>query len=158
MVDCLARAGIEHCLVEIGGELRGQGVKPGGLPWWVAFERPAKIATGDVAAGETIIALYGLSIATSGDYRRYYEVADRRYSHTIDPRLGYPVTNSLASVTVVEPSCMRADALSTALTVMGLSDGLDYANRRGIAAHFVSRTPGGGCDEHMSTALARMLD
>ncbi|MBP0656921.1 FAD:protein FMN transferase, partial [Mycobacterium tuberculosis] len=73
----------------------------------------------DGAATRTLIALLGLSVATSGDYRRYVEHDGQRYAHTIDPRTGYPAAHALASVTVIHRDCMMADALSTALTVLG---------------------------------------
>ncbi|MYM98235.1 FAD:protein FMN transferase [Duganella vulcania] len=152
----LKSQGYAHCLVEVGGELRGAGLKPDGQPWWVALEQ-----VGDAGArqpGELVLALHGLSVATSGDYRRYFELDGRRYSHTIDPRNGMPIANDLASVTVVHPQCMAADAWSTALTVLGCEHGLRLAERLGLAARFVVRQADGGFTEHMSTHLRSMLD
>ena len=90
-----------------------------------------------------LIALHGLSVATSGDYRRGFASGGRWYSHTIDPRTGYPVAHALASVTVVDRQCMVADAWSTALTVLGPEMGLELAGRRRMAALFVTRTATG---------------
>jgi thiamine biosynthesis lipoprotein len=145
----LKSQGILHFLVEVGGELRGAGVKPDGQPWWVALEQVP-----GMAADELVLALHGLAVATSGDYRRYFELDGRRYSHTIDPRSGMPIANDLASVTVVHPQCMAADAWSTALTVLGAEQGLRLAERLGLAARFVAR----GGAEHLSTHLRNMLD
>src|SRR3546814_1720284 len=75
--DALKRLGLRHLLFEIGGELRGEGVKPDGSPWWVALERPS-----NATCEEILVALHGLSVATSGDYRRYFEADGRRYSHS----------------------------------------------------------------------------
>jgi thiamine biosynthesis lipoprotein len=144
------RAGIASFLVEIGGELRGLGVKPDGSPWWAALETPAGIAS------ETIVALHGLSVATSGDYRRFFVDGETRYSHTIDPRTGHPVTGDLASVTVLHPECMRADALATVLGVLGVEDGLVWASERNIAARFLSRD-GDGFRERTTPAFDAML-
>ncbi|MFC4521837.1 FAD:protein FMN transferase [Cupriavidus pinatubonensis] len=157
-VDAVAQylesEGVAHHLTEIGGELRGHGVKPDGLPWWVQLETPPD---GAVAAQEqTLVAMYGLSVATSGDYWRFFDSEGRRYAHTIDPRTGYPASHALASVTVLHTECMMADALSTALTVLGPQAGMEHARRHGIAARFLVRTPG-GFDEHLSPAFAAML-
>lgn len=153
----LKTQGIGHYLVEVGGELRGAGVKPDGQPWWVALEEVVDAP----AAGEPaslVLALHGLAVATSGDYRRYFELDGRRYSHTIDPRSGMPIANDLASVTVVHGQCMAADAWSTALTVLGAEQGLALAERRGLAARFVARGADGGFTEHMSSHLRGMLN
>lgn len=151
---CLEAGGIASYLVEIGGELRGRGVKPDMTPWWVGLE--AQVPTvGDSAP--VLIALHGLSVASSGDHQRVFEAAGRRYSHTIDPRTGYPVDGSLSSVTVLDESCMRADALATAILVLGEEAGQAYAAARGIPSLFglrglpASQWP-------MSPALAAMVE
>jgi thiamine biosynthesis lipoprotein len=147
-VDCLARRlealDLRHYLVEVGGELRGAGVKPDGQPWWVELEGVPDAPGAPVApVAQSVVALHGLAVATSGDYRRYFHHAHRRASHTLDPRTGYPVDNGIASVTVLAPTCMTADALSTALTVMGVEAGLPFAEGRGLAARFLLREDGG---------------
>lgn len=156
-VDAVSRyldaQGAPHHLVEIGGELRGQGLKPDGMPWWVELESPAP--DGDASA-RTLIALLGLSVATSGDYRRYFEQDGQRFAHTIDPRTGYPAAHALASVTVIHRDCMMADALSTALTVLGPQAGMAFAQRQRLAARFLVRTPA-GFDELTTPAFAAML-
>jgi len=153
----LKSQGFRHFVVEVGGELRGAGVKPDGQPWWVALEH---IEEGGL--DELVLALHGLAVATSGDYRRYFERDGRRYAHTIDPRSGMPIANDLASVTVVHAQCMAADAWSTALTVLGPQDGLALAERQGLAARFVARHTGANgavtYTETMSTHLRSMLD
>lgn len=155
-VDCLARylegQGVRDYLVEVGGELRGAGVKQDGLPWWVSLEQV------DPAGPEEIVAaLHGLAVATSGDYRRFFMHEGRRHAHTIDPRNGMPVANGIASVTVVHEECMAADAWSTALTVLGVREGLLLAERKGLAAHFVVRE-GEGLREYMSSRFRGMLE
>ena len=138
-VDRAARAlddaGVTHYLVEVGGELRARGWRPDGRPWRVAIEVPD--GSDDHALA---LALQSGGIATSGDYRRYRRAAGGRYAHTLDPRTGRPVDNGVASVTVVhDESCMLADALATALTVLGEREGLAYARQRRLAALFIVR-------------------
>ena len=108
-------------------------------------------------AGDLIVALHGLSVATSGDYRRFFEDGGRCYSHTIDPRTGCPVEHGLASVTVLHPECMIADALAAALMVLGPAAGLAYGRRHGLAALFVARGPR-GVEERMTPGFAAMLE
>ncbi|GGP27944.1 FAD:protein FMN transferase [Silvimonas amylolytica] len=157
----LSESGLVHHLVEIGGELRGAGIKPDGLPWWVDLEAPPfeECTTPNVVPQQDRIALHDLAVATSGDYRRYFiDPAQRqRYAHTIDPRTGYPASHALASVTVIHAQCMMADAWSTALTVLGPQAGLDVANRHQLAARFIVRTPT-GFRETLSAAYAAMLE
>lgn len=153
----LTRLGFVSHLVEVGGELRGQGVKPDGQPWWVELERPPATRAGTVLDTRSLVALHGLAIATSGDYRRYFSAGGVRYSHTLDPRTGYPIPDSLASVTVLHPECMVADAMATALTVMGVRQGLDWAGRHGLAALFIERV-GDEWAETLTPALAAMTE
>ncbi|MGE0650856.1 MAG: FAD:protein FMN transferase [Alphaproteobacteria bacterium] len=153
VTDYLVAMGVRHFLVEIGGELRGRGIKPDGMPWWVELERPP--ATADLPP--TVVALHGLAVATAGDYRRYFELGARRYSHVMDPRTGEPVVGPLAAVSVIHRDCMRADALATALFVLGPDEGRAFAARRGIAALFTIRD-GSRCHERMTPALTAMLD
>ena len=131
---CLESSGLHHYVVEVGGELRGAGVKPDGQPWWIEIE-----GVPDAAAAQAVVALHGLAIATSGDYRQYFTQGRRRVSHTLDPRTGRPIAHDVASVTVLAPTCTAADALSTVLTVLGPVDGLAFAARHALAARFLVR-------------------
>lgn len=135
----LRRLGVASALVEIGGELHGTGVKPDLSPWWVALENPP----GAEGLPETLLALHGLSVATSGDYRRWREVGGRRIAHTLDPTTGAPAETGIVSASVVHASCMEADAWATALMVLGPAEALSVATRHGIAARLVHRTPSG---------------
>ena len=150
MAACLEARSVRHFVVEAGGELRGAGVKDNGEPWWVEIE-----GVPDAATPPAVVALHGLAIATSGDYRQYFEHGAQRASHTLDPRSGQPVANNVASVTVLAATCMAADALSTALTVLGPKDGLAFADARGIAARFLVRSAD-GLRESVSAAWSRM--
>lgn len=147
----LRELGLASFLVEIGGELRGEGVKADLSPWWVALERPP----GADALPETLVALHGLSVATSGDYRRFRDTGSGRVAHTVDPRTGRPARSPLASVSVIAAECIEADSWATALTVLGPERGLEAAERHGIAAHLVLRD-GGAFRELCSPALAAL--
>lgn len=153
VADCLSGLGLRHFLVEIGGELRGSGVRPDGQPWWVDVETPPGLSL-----PLTRVALCGLAIATSGDYRRRFVHEGRLHSHSIDPRSGAPIANGVASVTVLHESAMMADAWATAITVLGPREGLDLAAREGLAVLMVTREGEDGAREWMTPALAAMLD
>lgn len=105
----------------------------------------------------TLVALHGLSVATSGDYRRFFEHGGRRYAHTLDPATAAPVAHPTVSVTVLDASCMRADAYATALTVMAPDAALGFATEHGLAAMILAHGPA-GLEERLSPALAAMLD
>jgi len=149
----LAQRGFENHLVEVGGELRGAGVRPDGQPWWVDLHVPPEKTMAPLAP--TRIALHGLSVATSGDYLRCFDDHGVRRSHTLDPRSGWPVSHGLASVSVLHAECMWADAWSTALTVLGPQQGLALATRLGLAALFVERRDA-GLVETLSPAMAAL--
>jgi FAD:protein FMN transferase len=152
VAERLRQIGIEDFLIEIGGELRGEGIKPDGQPWWVDLER----VEGATQPGLRV-ALHGLSVATSGDYRRFFDHDGRRYAHSIDPRIGMPLDNDIASVSVVHPDAMLADAWATALAVLGRDEGMALAAREALAAQMVVRE-GDGFREELSPAMVAMLD
>jgi thiamine biosynthesis lipoprotein len=137
VADGLDALGVEHYMVEVGGEVRTRGLNSRHEPWQIGIERPLP---GEQTI-ELILPLSGLAMATSGDYRNYYEIGGQRISHTIDPRTGHPLTHNVASVSVVAPLCVRADAYATALLVLG-PEGFDLAERLGLAAYFLQRDKG----------------
>ena len=130
----LQALGLSDFVLEVGGELRAQGLRPGGQPWRVQIE----------ALENGPLPLTDISIATSGDRWHAHEVGGRRWSHTIDPRTGQPCEHALASVSVLHPECMQADALATLLTVLGPSEGMAFAQKHELAALFVVHGHGGG--------------
>lgn len=156
-VDLAARAlealGLRDYLLEIGGELRGGGVKGDGEPWWVEIEAPPGA---ELPEPPILVALHGLSIATSGDWRRAWSAEGRRFSHILDPATRAPVAGPITAVSVLHADCIQADALCTALTVLGAA-AADFATRHDLAAHIVSRDTS-GLREWTSPALARLLD
>jgi thiamine biosynthesis lipoprotein len=125
-----------------------------GDAWRVGIERP-------VAGPPTVHRLVRLrdrALATSGDYRNYYEVGGRRISHTIDPRTGRPVTHDLASVSVIAPLCVRADAIATALEVLGPDEGFAMALAQDWAALLVGRREDGTLYERETPAFTAHTD
>jgi thiamine biosynthesis lipoprotein len=126
-------------MVEVGGELRLYGTKPDNQPWRIAVETP-DVSTRNI---QRVIEVGDNAIATSGDYRNYFERDGVRYSHTIDPVTGRPINHRLASVTVVDSSCARADAMATALMVLGDERGLALAERLGLQALFIVKSDDG---------------
>lgn len=152
MAAGLRTLGVANFLIEIGGELRGDGVKPDMQPWWVDVEPPPGLAIPVLR-----IALCGLSVATSGDYRRFRMEGDARLSHSIDPARGAPIPQGVASVTVLHEHAMLADAWATTITVMGPAQGMALATRHALPARLVLRTDD-GAQEYMTPALTRMLE
>ena len=142
-VDEMARVldgfGLSSWLVGIDGEMRGRGTKPGGAPWTIALEKPLPDRREAMAA----IELTDRAIATSGDYRHQVRAGGAVLSHTMDPRSGGPARNRLASVSVLAETCMEADALATALMVLGEDAGPGFARQRRIDAVFVVRDGAG---------------
>ena len=129
----LEREGVSHALLEVGGELRGLGVQADGLPWWVDIESPPGV---QVPAAR--VALTGCAIASSGNYRRRRTVSGVSWSHSLDPRTGRPLGDDVLAVSVLHKGCMQADALASAIMVMGSTDGTGFADRNGIPARIVT--------------------
>lgn len=131
---------VDCAMVEIGGEVRTYEKKRDDAPWRIGIERPDTDAR---LISKVVEIDNGDGLATSGDYRNFFEHKGRRYSHTIDPATGKPVEHRLATVTVRAPTCMEADALATALLVMGPDKGLVWANSHQVAAVLIERTDDG---------------
>ncbi len=130
LADYLESVQIMDYLVEIGGELRGRGKNAEGTGWKVGIEKPVS----NKRVIHRAIYLRDQAMATSGDYRNYFEINGRRFSHTIDPHTGKPTTHNLASVTVLSPSSMHADAIATAIMVLGPEAGYQLVERENITA------------------------
>ncbi len=150
VASLLAERGLGDYLVEIGGELRAGGRNERGDPWRVAIERP--VPGGGTA--ERIVPLTDAALATSGDYRNFYEIEGARVSHTMDPRTGRPVAHGLLSVSVIAERCSLADARSTALNVLGPDDGYALALDQGWAALFLTDDGAGRLVERETPAFA----
>lgn len=136
--ELLKELGFKNILVEIGGEVRCAGLNQDGRYWTIGIDKPIY----DIMPGtdlQNFVSLNNSALATSGDYRNYFYYNNKIYSHTINPITGYPVENGPASVSVSAPNCMLADALATALMVMG-TDGLDLIeNIENVEALLIQR-------------------
>lgn len=145
--------GIRNYLVEIGGEVRTLGRNPRGEDWRIGVESPSPVGH----SVQKPIVVSGKSIATSGDYRNYYERDGVRYSHTIDPRTGKPIHHKTASVTVIADNCAEADGWATAFNVMGTDEALKVAEREGIPVFLLVKNSD-GFEERYSSAFAPYLE
>jgi len=129
-VDALAKiftsSGIHDVLVEIGGELYGSGQNKKGKPWSVGISKPDKQFSNQILY--KIIQLNNYAIATSGNYRNFFEINKKTYSHIIDPKTGFPIDNKIVSVSVISKDCTFADGLATALMVMDVQRALSLVN------------------------------
>ena len=153
VADWLVSQGITRFMLEVGGEMRLSGLSARDDPWRIAIEQPDS-SERSVA---TAISLTDVALATSGDYRNYFESEGQRYSHTIDPRSGYPVEHDLVSVTVVHQSCMVADAWATALIVLGHKRAMAVAKAEGLAVYFI-RSVNGDFKHSHTAQFSRYLD
>lgn len=144
---------IKNFMVEIGGEIRTNGVNPDRQPWRIGIEKPVS----HERSVERIINLENTGMATSGDYRNYFEVNGIHYSHIIDPRTGKPVIHQLVSVSVLHSSSMIADAWATALQVLGPEKGLVLANKLGLSVFFISERHN-NFTEIMSDSFRQYID
>lgn len=154
VAEYLISQNITNYMVDIGGEVRTQGVNGKDKPWRIAIEKPANDGTNQSV--QLIIEPGDNSIATSGDYRNYFEEEGVRYSHTIDPATGRPIKHNLASITVIVPTCMSADGISTGLNVLGPEKGLQVANELNIPVFMIVKTEN-GFEERYSKAFAPFL-
>ena len=134
VADLLEILALPDYLVEIGGEIRVSGFNADGVAWRIAMEQPQLFAEVD-----RVINITDIAVATSGDYRNYFEKDGVRYSHTIDPVTGRPIVHNLASVTVLTQSCAEADAWATAFSVLGVEQSLKLAEQLDIAAYMLVR-------------------
>jgi len=149
----LTEKGVERYLVEVGGEMKMSGLSHRGDPWRIAIEQPDSGGRSVAAA----ISVTDSAVATSGDYRNFFELEGRRYSHSIDPRSGHPVAHDLVSVTVIHPGAMMADAWATALIVLGRERAMAVAQAQGLAVYFIHRE-GDGYQSSHTAAFAPYLD
>jgi thiamine biosynthesis lipoprotein len=144
VAEYLDSAGVANYLIDLSGKLRARGHNSAGGAWLVAVERPIADAGTDSSAVEPeIVSLRDSSVATAGDYRRFFETDGRHYSHIIDPRTGEPVTHRTVSATALDVSCMHADAWATVFMVMAPEEALALADRRNLKALLIARGPPG---------------
>jgi FAD:protein FMN transferase len=161
-VDMLAQNlesnSIINYLVEVGGEMRIRGHKqPEGQLFRIGIESPSN-SPFETAPIQKILALPGGALTTSGNYRRYYESDGKRIAHVLDPRTGFPVNNSLLSVTVLAPDAMTADAYDNAFMVLGPQQSMELIKRTpGLEAYFIYRTPGGQLADTATAGFYKLM-
>ncbi|ATC58272.1 FAD:protein FMN transferase [Vibrio anguillarum] len=153
VADYIQSQGIANYMVEVGGEMRLKGVNREGVPWRIAIEKP----TVDERTAQEIIEPGDLAIATSGDYRNYFEQDGVRYSHIINPITGKPIHNKVVSVTVLDASSMTADGLATGLMVLGETKGIEVAEQYNIPVFMIVKTEQ-GFEEIASSAFKPFLN
>ncbi|MFK5857024.1 MAG: FAD:protein FMN transferase, partial [Bacteroidota bacterium] len=148
---------IENYLIDIGGEVMARGNKANDAPWKVGIEKPAKDKNTerDLTA---IIKLYNQSVATSGNYRKFFEKDGVKYSHTINPSTGYPASNNLLSVSIVANNTALADAYATACMVMGLEESIMFVeNRNDLEAFFIFSDDNGNYNVYATAGFSRLI-
>nr|WP_217272919.1 FAD:protein FMN transferase [Vibrio coralliilyticus] len=139
VADYIQSQGIQNYMVEVGGEMRLKGINREGVKWRIAIEKPSA----DERAVQEIIEPGDLAVATSGDYRIYFERDGVRYSHIINPQTGKPIRHKVVSVTVLDKSSMTADGLATGLMVLGEEQGMKIANENNIPVFMIVKTEDG---------------
>jgi thiamine biosynthesis lipoprotein len=149
IAELIRAEGFKDFLVEIGGEVYAAGFRKEGRPWRVGVNRPQKDAP--INQVYKVVPLTDKAMATSGDYRSFFEINGKRYSHVIDPRTGHPVANGVVSASVIADNCTFADGLATAIMVMGRAKGLALVNRLdGVECLIVVRQADGKLQDHYS--------
>ncbi|WP_415843313.1 FAD:protein FMN transferase [Xenorhabdus thuongxuanensis] len=154
VAEYLESRNIKNYMVDIGGEVRTSGNNGKGSPWRIAIEKPSD--SGMAQNTQEIIEPGNMSVATSGDYRNYFEQNGVRYSHTINPQTGRPITHNLVSITVIAPTCMSADGFSTGLDVLGPKKGMELAEKLNIPVFMIVKTKE-GFEERYNTAFKAYL-
>lgn len=156
IAEFLESKGCQNYLAEIGGEVRAKGENPRGEFWVIGINTPKEGgASGDF---QTIIALPNLALATSGNYRNYYQVDSLIFSHTINPSTGFPERSRLLSASVLAKDCMTADAIATACMVLGLDKAYDFVlSQTGIEAYLIYGTTDGNLDVKYTPGLEKLI-
>lgn len=146
--------GIQNFMVEIGGEVVTQGISDKRLPWKIGVTKPTDDSLSVSGELQTVLNVTDITMATSGNYRKFYYKGGRKYAHTIDPKTGYPVQHSLLSATVLAKDCAVADAYATAFMVLGMDRAKEVLGRHPeLMAYFIFATPEGGLDVWFSPSM-----
>lgn len=154
----LENHGIKNYMVEIGGEVRLRGTNPKGMLWKIGINTPKDDPTGQNDEIEKVLQLTQMSMATSGNYRNFYEKDGKKWAHTIDPRTGKPVQHNILSSTVLAQDCATADAYATAFMVLGLDKSKEVLKaHRELMAFFIYSGPDGEMHEWCSKSLESLI-
>ena len=161
-VDIVARTldkkGVQHYMVDIGGEVVVKGKNPRMKTWRIGINKPVEDSLSINQELQTILEVSGIGMATSGNYRKFYYKDGKRYAHTIDPRLGQPVQHNILSATVVAADCTTADAYATAFMVMGLEKSMEFCNKHPeLNAYFICDGEGDTYEIHYTPGMERFM-
>ena len=152
------RHGVANYMIEIGGEIRVRGKSAKDRPWRIGIDKPVDDSTALSRQLQTILELTGGSLATSGNYRRYYVVDGKKYAHTIDPKTGRPVQRDIVGASVYAPTCMEADAYATAFMVLGMEEARRVVRELpAVEACLIYVTPEGKMDVWMSEGIRKLV-
>ncbi|MEZ4776183.1 MAG: FAD:protein FMN transferase [Bacteroidia bacterium] len=159
LADFFEKMGIRNYMIEVGGEVRAKGKNPEGKWWTLGIEQPLEIE--GISVMSAIANLENRSLATSGNYRKFYVKDGVKYAHTIDPHTGYPVNHTLLSVSVLAEKCATADAYATAFMVMGFDQAWEFLEKHpelGLEAYFISSSKGEGWDIRMTDGMEAVVE
>ena len=158
VADFLESKAITNYMIEIGGEIRAKGTNNKGRIWRVGIDKPIDDPSTMSREIQDVIQLENSALATSGNYRQFYIKDGKKYAHTIDPRLGYPVQHSLLSATVVAPDCMSADAYATSFMVLGLKESIAIVeNDSLLEAYFIYTDSLGNYNTYKSEKIKDLI-
>jgi FAD:protein FMN transferase len=156
--DFFKSKGIENYLVEIGGEVRGNGTNAKDKFWHIGIDKPAD---GNMLPGnelEAIIEINNKALATSGNYRKFFVENGVKYAHTINPKTGFPARNTLLSATVICDDCITADAYATSFMVLGIEKSKELSRKlKGVEVYFVYSNPKGDYEIFSSEGMKKMI-
>ena len=159
VADFLRDRGVTDMMVEIGGEVYASGVNGEGAPWRIGVDKP--VAPEETRQLQGAVALTDAALATSGTYRKFYRKDGKKYSHTIDPSTGRPVTHNLLSVTVMAPNALNADALATAFLVKGTEGTKTFLENHpemGLEVYLISDDGQGGFETYASSGMEKLFE
>ena len=161
-VDCVARLfdkkGIENYMIDIGGELVMKGKNPKMDTWRIGINKPVEDSLSQNQELQTVLALTNAGLATSGNYRNFYYKDGKKYAHTIDPRIGYPVQHNILSATVVAKDCATADAYATSFMVLGLDSAKAICEKHPeLDAYFIYATPEGETETYFTEGMRHYI-
>ena len=161
-VDVVARTldkkGVQHYMVDIGGEVVVKGKNSRMKTWRIGINKPVEDSLSINQELQTILEVSGVGMATSGNYRKFYYKDGKRYAHTIDPRIGHPVQHSILSATVIAKDCTTADAYATAFMVMGLEKSMEFCKAHPeLDAYFICDGEGDTYEIHYTPGMERFM-
>ena len=161
-VDVVARTldkkGVQHYMVDIGGEVVVKGKNSRMKTWRIGINKPVEDSLSINQELQTILEVSGVGMATSGNYRKFYYKDGERYAHTIDPRIGHPVQHSILSATVIAKDCTTADAYATAFMVMGLEKSMEFCKAHPeLDAYFICDGEGDTYEIHYTPGMERFM-